>query len=441
MTYKDELLEKLRRNTHEQYPMPDTPIDGISYDDTVKQFVDISMSVGSKVVMAKPGEKLDDIVRSAYPEAKTIASNIAELTIATINPDTVVEAQDLNGTDVGVVYGQIGEELASPEIISDIKKMTLLSKERTGLEKTVEVYKEYKKVLDDIEEAKELLKDKDMAEFAKEELANAEEKKSKLEGELEILLIPHDPNDDKNVIVEIRGAAGGDEANIFAGDLFDMYSKYASNEGWKIEILNAVEGTAGGYSQIEFMVKGDCVYSKLKYESGAHRVQRVPATESQGRVHTSTATVLVMPEAEEFDFELDESEVRIDITRSSGCGGQGVNTTDSAVRLTHIPTGIIVYSQTERSQIKNKELAFKILKTRLYDMKLREQEEKEAAERKVKIGTGDRSEKIRTYNYPQNRITDHRIGYTSMNLDRVMDGDMENLIMIGKKKKYGNIKN
>ena len=305
-------------------------------------------------------------------------------------------------------YNEIGEELASPEIISDIKKMTLLSKERTGLEKTVEVYKEYKKVLDDIEEAKELLKDKDMANFAKEELTNAEEKKSKLESELEVLLIPHDPNDEKNVIVEIRGAAGGDEANIFAGDLFDMYSRYASNEGWKIEILNAVEGTAGGYSQIEFMVKGDCVYSKLKYESGAHRVQRVPATESQGRVHTSTATVLVMPEAEEFDFELDESEVRIDITRSSGCGGQGVN--------------------TERSQIKNKELAFKILKTRLYDMKLREQEEKEAAERKVKIGTGDRSEKIRTYNYPQNRITDHRIGYTSMNLDRVMDGDMEDLI-------------
>ena len=280
-------------------------------------------------------------------------------------------------------YNEIGEELASPEIISDIKKMTLLSKERTGLEKTVEVYKEYKKVLDDIEEAKELLKDKDMADFAKEELANAEEKKSKLEGELEILLIPHDPNDDKNVIVEIRGAAGGDEANIFAGDLFDMYSKYAAHEGWKIEILNAVEGTAGGYAQIEFMVKGDSVYSKLKYESGAHRVQRVPATESQGRVHTSTATVLVMPEAEEFDFELDESEVRIDITRSSGCGGQGVNTTDSAVRLTHIPTGIIVYSQTERSQIKNKELAFKILKTRLYDMKLKEQEEKNAADRKV----------------------------------------------------------
>ena len=325
-------------------------------------------------------------------------------------------------------YNEIGEELSSPEIISDIKKMTLLSKERTSLEKTVEVYKEYKKVLSDIEEAKELLNDKDMASFAKEELAEAESKKSKLESELEILLIPHDPNDEKNVIVEIRGAAGGDEGNIFAGDLFDMYSKYAANNGWKIEILNATAGTAGGYSQIEFMVKGDSVYSKLKYESGAHRVQRVPATESQGRVHTSTATVLVMPEAEEFDFELDESEVRIDITRSSGCGGQGVNTTDSAVRLTHIPTGIIVYSQTERSQIKNKELAFKILKTRLYDMKLKEQEEKNAADRKVKIGTGDRSEKIRTYNYPQNRITDHRIGLSIYQMDDFLNGNLDEMI-------------
>lgn len=326
-------------------------------------------------------------------------------------------------------YNEIAEELTKPEIISDIKKMTELSKEHTRLKGTVDVYNDYKKVLSDIEEAKELLHDKEMADFAREELNKLEEREALLNKKLEVLLIPHDPNDEKNVIVEIRGAAGGDEANIFAGDLFDMYTRYAATQGWKIDVLNSVEGTAGGYSQIEFMVKGDSVYSKLKYESGAHRVQRVPATESQGRVHTSTATVLVMPEAEEFDFELDESEVRIDITRSSGCGGQGVNTTDSAVRLTHIPTGIIVYSQTERSQIKNKELAFKILKTRLYDLKLREQEEKEAAERKVKIGTGDRSEKIRTYNYPQNRITDHRIGYTSMNLDRVMaSGDMEDII-------------
>ena len=241
-------------------------------------------------------------------------------------------------------------------------------------------------------------------------------------------MIPHDPNDEKNVVVEIKGAAGGDEANIFAGDLFDMYQKYANSQGWKIEIVNSESGSAGGFTNIEFLVKGENVYSKLKYESGAHRVQRVPATESQGRVHTSTATVLVMPEAEEFDFELDLNEVRIDITRSSGCGGQGVNTTDSAVRLTHIPTGIIVYSQVERSQIKNKELAFKILKTRLYNLKLKEKEEAEGEERRSKIGTGDRSEKIRTYNYPQNRLTDHRIGFTSMNLDRIMDGELEVVI-------------
>ncbi len=325
-------------------------------------------------------------------------------------------------------YKNIEEELTKPEIINDIKKMTELSKEQTKLEPLIENYNKYKQIKEDIKEAREMLKDKEIAEFAKEELTRLEEEQTKLEHNLEILLLPHDPNDEKNVIVEIRGAAGGDEANIFAGDLFDMYSRYAANEGFKIEILNSTPGTAGGYSQIEFMVKGEGVYSKLKYENGAHRVQRVPATESQGRVHTSTATVLVMPEAEEFDYELDESEVRVDITRSSGCGGQGVNTTDSAVRLTHIPTGITVYSQTERSQIKNKEMAFKILKTRLYDLKLREQEEAMAADRKSKIGTGDRSEKIRTYNYPQNRLTDHRIGFTSMNLDRIMAGDLKVVI-------------
>lgn len=321
-------------------------------------------------------------------------------------------------------YEEITNELSKPEIVQDIKKMTELSKEQTRLTETVELYTKYKQVLSGIEEAKELIKDVELGEFAKEELSNLEEEKVQIESKLEVLLLPHDPNDEKNVIVEIKGAAGGDEANIFAGDLFDMYTKYAGREGWKIELMSSVEGTAGGFANVEFMVKGESVYSKLKYESGAHRVQRVPATESQGRVHTSTATVLVMPEADEFDFELDESEVRIDITRSSGCGGQGVNTTDSAVRLTHIPTGIIVYSQTERSQIKNKEKAFKILKTRLYDLKLREKEEAEGAIRKSKIGTGDRSEKIRTYNYPQNRLTDHRIGFTSMNLDRIMDGDL-----------------
>lgn len=321
-------------------------------------------------------------------------------------------------------YNEITNELSNPEIVSDIKKMTELSKEQTRLTETVELYTRYKDVLNNIEEDKELTKDPELGEFAREELSSLEDEKAMIESELEILLLPHDPNDDKNVIMEIKGAAGGDEANIFAGDLYDMYLKYANRNGWKIEITNSVEGTAGGFSNIEFMIKGESVYSKLKYESGAHRVQRVPATESQGRVHTSTATVLVMPEADEFDFELDESEVRIDITRSSGCGGQGVNTTDSAVRLTHIPTGVIVYSQTERSQIKNKEKAFKILKTRLYDLKLREKEEAEGRERRSKIGTGDRSEKIRTYNYPQNRLTDHRIGFTSMNLDRIMDGDL-----------------
>ena len=317
-------------------------------------------------------------------------------------------------------YNEITEELTKDETIKDIKKMTELSKEQRRLSETVDIYQKYKRILSDIEAAKEMLNDKEMQEFAKEEISNLNKEKEQIEGELEILLLPHDPN----VIVEIRGAAGGDEANIFAGDLFDMYNHYVNNFGWKIEILSEEPGTAGGYSQIEFMIKGEGAYSKLKYESGAHRVQRVPETESQGRVHTSTATVLVMPEAEEFDYELDESEVRIDITRSSGCGGQGVNTTDSAVRLTHIPTGIIVYSQTERSQIKNKEKAFKILKTRLYDLKLREQEAANQQERKSKIGTGDRSEKIRTYNYPQNRVTDHRIGFTSMNLDRIMAGDL-----------------
>ena len=321
-------------------------------------------------------------------------------------------------------YNDISLELSDPSVIQNIEKMTSLSKEQTSLSKTVDLYQKYKKVLDNIEEDKTLVHDSELGEFAREELSSLENEKNELEGELQILLLPHDPNDEKNVIVEIKGAAGGDEANIFAGDLFDMYTKYAARENWKIDVINSIEGAQGGFTNIEFMVKGDSVYSKLKYESGAHRVQRVPATESQGRVHTSTATVLVMPEAEELDFELDMNEVRVDITRSSGSGGQGVNTTDSAVRLTHIPTGIIVYSQTERSQIKNKDLAIKILKTRLYDLKLREKEEEEGAVRRSKIGTGDRSEKIRTYNYPQNRLTDHRIGFTSMNLDRIMDGDL-----------------
>lgn len=325
-------------------------------------------------------------------------------------------------------YNELNNLLMSPDVISDIKKVSELSKEQASLKDAYEAFIEYKKILSDIESAKEMTKDAELLEFAKEELEILNTKKTSLESDIEIMLLPKDPNDLKNVIVEIRGAAGGDEGNIFAGDLYEMYRRLAEKENWKIEIIDEEKSDAGGYTLISFMVKGDNVYSKLKYESGAHRVQRVPVTETQGRVHTSTATVLVMPEAEELDYELDMSEVRIDITRSSGCGGQGVNTTDSAVRLTHIPTGIVVYSQTERSQIKNKEKAIKLLTTRLYDYYLQQKEEKEGAERRSKIGTGDRSEKIRTYNYPQNRVTDHRIGFTLNSLDKVMQGDIDKVI-------------
>lgn len=325
-------------------------------------------------------------------------------------------------------YKELDTMLANPDVLSDYNKMKSLSKEKSSLEETMNKYNEYKQLTEEIEGLKELVKDPEMGEMASLELEENNQKLESLTKEIEILLIPKDENDGKDIIMEIRGAAGGDEANIFAGDLYRMYTRYAEKQGWKTEIINQVEGTAGGFSQIEFSIKGDSVYSKLKFESGSHRVQRVPETESQGRIQTSTATVAVMPEAEDLDFELDMNEIRIDITRSSGCGGQGVNTTDSAVRLTHLPTGIIVYSQTERSQIKNKEIAIKIMKTRLYDLKLREKEEAEGAERRNKIGTGDRAEKIRTYNYPQNRVTDHRIGFSVMNLDRVMDGDLEAII-------------
>ena len=325
-------------------------------------------------------------------------------------------------------YNEITEELMKPENISDIKKATSLSKEQASLKDAYDAYQEYKKITNDIEAAKEMVKDPELGEFAKEELEENQNKLNKLTKDIEVLLLPKDPNDGKDVIVEIRGAAGGDEGNIFAGDLFDMYKKLAERNGWKIEIVEEEKSEAGGYTLISFIVRGENVYSKLKYESGAHRVQRVPVTETQGRVHTSTATVLVMPEAEELDCDLDMNDVRIDITRSSGCGGQGVNTTDSAVRLTHIPTGIVVYSQTERSQIKNKEKAIKILQTRLYDLKMQEREKEMGEERRSKIGTGDRSEKIRTYNYPQNRVTDHRIGFTLNTLDRVMQGDIDKVI-------------
>ena len=325
-------------------------------------------------------------------------------------------------------YNSLTEELMNPEVLTNVKKTLELTKEQASLREVYEVYQEYKNVLKGIDESKELLKDPELGEIAREELGDLETKKEELDKQLEIMLLPKDPNDGKNVIVEIRGAAGGDEGNIFAGDLYRMYTKYAESEGWKIEELESETSEAGGYALVSFMIKGENVYSRLKYESGAHRVQRVPSTETQGRVHTSTATVLVMPEAEELDFELDMNDVRIDITRSSGCGGQGVNTTDSAVRLTHIPTGLVVYSQIERSQIKNKEKAIKILKTRLFDLKTQEREKELGAERKSKIGTGDRSEKIRTYNYPQNRVTDHRIGFTINALDRVMEGDLGKII-------------
>lgn len=325
-------------------------------------------------------------------------------------------------------YEELNKELMDQATLADVKKTTTISKEISSLEETVTCYKEYKNVLEDIDSAKEMVKDPEMTEFAKEELEILEVSKKDLEKKLELLLIPKDPNDGKNVVVEIRGAAGGDEANIFAGDLYRMYVKYAEKQGWKIEVVSEEFSEGGGFSLVSFIIKGDNVYSKLKYESGAHRVQRVPVTETQGRVHTSTATVLVMPEAEELDFQLDMSEVRIDITRSSGAGGQGVNTTDSAVRVTHIPTGTIVYCQVGRSQIQNKEMALNTLKTRLYNMKLEEKEAEEGQMRRSKIGSGDRSEKIRTYNYPQNRVTDHRIGFTLKQLDRVMEGDLAEII-------------
>ncbi len=325
-------------------------------------------------------------------------------------------------------YNYLEEELTKPEVISDIKKTKEYSKELANLEELIRVYKRYKEVLKGIEEAKELMNDKDLGEMAKEEFNNLTDEKEKIEKELEILLIPKDPNDDKNVIIEIRGAAGGDEANIFAGDLFRMYTRFAEKQGFSYEVFDSEEGTAGGFSQIEFIIKGDKAYSFFKYESGSHRVQRVPVTESNGRLQTSTATVLAMPEVDDdIDIEINPNDLRIDIYRSSGKGGQGVNTTDSAVRITHLPTNTVVTCQNERSQIQNKEQAMKVLRARLYEMKLEEQEKEQGQERRSKIGTGDRAEKIRTYNYPQNRVTDHRIGFTTKNLDRVMDGDLDEI--------------
>ena len=326
-------------------------------------------------------------------------------------------------------YEDIQQELTKEEVLTDIKKTRELSKEMSDLEELVTCYKKYKRTEEEITDTKEMLNDPELGEMAKDDLTNLEREKENLEKELEVLLIPKDPNDSKNVVIEIRGAAGGDEANIFAGDLFRMYTRYAEKQGFSYKVYNSVDGTAGGFSQIEFIIKGEGAYSKLKYESGSHRVQRVPVTESNGRLQTSTATVLVMPEADEdIDIEINPNDLRIDIYRSSGCGGQGVNTTDSAVRITHLPTNTVVTCQNERSQIQNKEQAMKVLKTRLYEMEQERKMKEEVEQRRSKIGSGDRAEKIRTYNYPQNRVTDHRIGFTTKNLDRVMDGDLDDII-------------
>ena len=325
-------------------------------------------------------------------------------------------------------YDEINKELMDPDTLSNVNKSRELSIELSSIEEIVNTYRKYKKVLNDITESKEMTHDSEIADFAKEELVRLSSEKEELEEELKVLLLPKDPNDGKNVIMEIRGAAGGDEANIFAGDLFRMYQKYCENNGWKLEIIDYTEGVAGGFAGIEFMIKGDGVYSKLKYENGSHRVQRVPVTEANGRIQTSTATVLVMPEVEDVSIDINPNDLRIDVYCASGHGGQGVNTTPSAVRITHIPTNTVVTCQNERSQIQNKEQAMKVLRARLYEAKQREQDEMVGDERKSKIGTGDRSEKIRTYNYPQNRVTDHRIGYTTNNLDRVMNGALDDII-------------
>lgn len=325
-------------------------------------------------------------------------------------------------------YIFLEEELLKPEVLSNVNSLKSLSKEKSLIENIVIEYRNYKMILQSLKDAEEMLNEKDLENFAKDEIEKLIFKKGQIEEKLEILLIPKDSNDEKNVIFEIRGAAGGDEANIFAGDLFDMYSRYVEEMGWKIEIINEVKGTSGGYSQIEFIIKGTGAYSKLKYESGTHRVQRVPETESQGRVHTSTATVVVLPEHENVDIEVKESDIKVDVYKSGGAGGQSVNTTDSAVRMTHIPTGIVVTCQNERSQIQNRTKALQLLKSKIYEETIKQQEQQEEQERRNKIGSGDRSEKIRTYNYPQNRVTDHRINLTLMNLDRIMLGKLDELI-------------
>ena len=328
-------------------------------------------------------------------------------------------------------YEDITAELGNPDVVNDQNRFRKLMKEQSSLAPLIAAYTEYKNCKQTIEDSLQLLdeeSDEELKELAKEELNEAKKRVEELENEIKILLLPKDPNDDKDIIVEIRAGAGGDEAALFAAELFRMYTHYVESKGWKVEVVNADETGIGGMKEIEFMVKGQGAYSVLKYESGVHRVQRVPETESGGRIHTSTASVAVMPEAEEVDIQIDEKDIRIDVMRASGNGGQCVNTTDSAVRLTHYPTGIVIYSQTEKSQIQNKEKAFALLRAKLYDLEIQKAHDAEADARRSQIGTGDRSEKIRTYNFPQGRVTDHRIGLTLYKLDKIMEGDIQEII-------------
>ena len=329
-------------------------------------------------------------------------------------------------------YEELGELLSDPQVVNDTKRFMELSREEASLRDTVATYNEYKKVLETISDSEEMLGegglDEDMKEMLKEELSEAKSAKEELEEKIKILLLPKDPNDDKNIILEIRGAAGGDEAALFAGDLLNMYQHYAESQGWKFEIMEASVTSIGGYKEVSALVSGTSVYSKLKYESGAHRVQRVPSTETQGRVHTSTATVLVMPEVEEFEIKIEQKDLRVDIYHASGAGGQNVNKVATAVRMVHLPTGIKVEMQEERTQQKNRDKAIKLLNTKVFDHYQQIELDKQNAERKSTVGTGDRSERIRTYNFPQNRVTDHRIGLTLQKLDTILSGKMDEVI-------------
>lgn len=326
-------------------------------------------------------------------------------------------------------HEEINTLLSSPEIASNIEKMTELSKEQSGLATLVEKAKAYIETATSIKENKELLGDSDLGELAKEELSELEPLLPTLEDEIKILMIPKDKNDDKNIILELRAGAGGDESALFVSDVFKMYARYADLVGWKIELISTSEGTAGGYKELIAQISGEGVYSKLKYEAGTHRVQRVPDTETQGRVHTSAITVAVIPEVDDVEVNIKPNEVKMDVYRSSGCGGQSVNTTDSAVRLTHIPTGIVVAIQDEKSQHKNRDKAMKVLKARVYEAELQKQLDETSSQRKLQVGSGDRSEKIRTYNYPQNRLTDHRIGLTLYSLDDIMTNGKFDLVV------------